>query len=84
MAGILVAFYPHGRNKEGSYDSICLDCFATVAFGKSKAELTEFDKTHVCIPSAMVQRTFDRRELEEDKNQTYLRYVRTRKTRASR
>jgi hypothetical protein len=48
MADKLIASYPHRRKKDGSYDSICLTCFVTVAFGKSEAELTEFDKKHIC------------------------------------
>jgi hypothetical protein len=36
MADKLIAFYPHRRNKDGSYDSICPTCFVTVAFGKSE------------------------------------------------
>jgi len=49
-------FYPHRRNKDGSYDSICLTCFLTVAFGKSETELTEFDKKHVCEYFPLSQR----------------------------
>jgi hypothetical protein len=60
MADKLIAFYPHRRNKDGSYDSICLTCFITVAFGKSEAELMEFDKKHICEFSVLSQRAFNR------------------------
>jgi hypothetical protein len=61
MADKLIAFYPHRRNKDGSYDSICLTCFVTVAWGKSEAELMQFDKMHVCEYTTLSQRTFDRK-----------------------
>jgi hypothetical protein len=40
--------YPHRRNKDGSYDSICLTCFLTVSHAKTEAELKEQDMAHVC------------------------------------
>jgi hypothetical protein len=60
MADRLIAVYPHRRNNDGSYDSICLTCFATVAFGKSEAELMKLDKQHVCEFSTLSQRAYDR------------------------
>jgi hypothetical protein len=60
MADKVIAFYPHRHNKDGSYDSICLNCFVTVASRKSEAELIEFDKVHVCEYSVLSQRSFDR------------------------
>ena len=40
--------YPHRRNKDGSYDSICLTCFLTVSHAYTEAELTEQEMAHVC------------------------------------
>jgi hypothetical protein len=60
MAEKLIAFYPHRRNKDGSYDSICLNCLLTVATGKSEAELMKLDEKHVCEYSTLSQRAFDR------------------------
>ena len=60
MADKLIAFYPHRPNKDGSYDSICLTCFVTVAFGKSEAELMNLDTHHVCEFSTLSQRAIDR------------------------
>jgi hypothetical protein len=62
MAGKLKPLYPHRRNKDGSYDSICLTCFATLAFGKSEAELMKYEKMHTCEFSTLSQRFFDRRK----------------------
>lgn len=41
-------FYPHRRTNDGSYISICLQCFATVARSLAEEELAEHDKGHVC------------------------------------
>jgi hypothetical protein len=60
MLGRPSTFYPRRRNKDGSYDSICLTCFVTVAFGKSESELMKYDKMHVCEFSTLSQRVFDR------------------------
>jgi len=57
----LIVNYPHRRNYDGSYDSICLTCYATIATGKSEAELWEHDKRHICKPSTLSQRAFDTR-----------------------
>jgi hypothetical protein len=48
-------FFPHRRNRDGSYDSICLTCFATVGSGTHE-ELVKYDKEHVCEPSRVAQR----------------------------
>ena len=66
MADKVIAFYPHRRNKDGSYDSICLNCFVTVASGKSEADLTELDKVHVCEYSTLSQRAFESSVVVQD------------------
>jgi hypothetical protein len=48
-------FFPHRRNLDGSYSSICLKCFATVAADKTQDELTELDKLHVCEMTPLSQ-----------------------------
>ena len=40
--------FPHRRNRDGTYDSICVHCFATVGTGKTEDELLEAEKLHVC------------------------------------
>jgi len=47
MASTLRTF-PHRHNRDGSFDSICLKCFATVANTATEIELTALDKTHAC------------------------------------
>jgi hypothetical protein len=40
--------YPHRCNGDGSYDSICRRCFATVGTGRTEAELELAEALHVC------------------------------------
>jgi hypothetical protein len=48
MTAIRIPFFPHRLNKDGTYDSICLQCYATVANARTSAELEEYDVKHVC------------------------------------
>jgi hypothetical protein len=56
----LPPFFPHRRNPNGSFDSICLKCLLTIANARTEAELEKHDKDHVCNPSAVSQRIFNR------------------------
>jgi hypothetical protein len=60
MADKLISFYPHRINRDGTYDSICLTCFATIASARREEELKEPDRNHVCRPATLSQRAFDR------------------------
>jgi hypothetical protein len=60
MVAILPPLFPHRRNADGSFDSICLKCLLTIAKAKTEAELDRHDKNHVCIPSILSQRSLDR------------------------
>jgi hypothetical protein len=62
MADTLIAFYPHRKNHDGTYDSICLTCFATVASARHEEELIGPDGKHICRPATLSQRAFDRRQ----------------------
>jgi hypothetical protein len=55
MAFQTVPFFPHRRNQDGSFDSICLTCFVTVASHKTEDALKELDKNHVCANSLLSQ-----------------------------
>ena len=48
---------PHRRNRNGSWDSICLTCFATVATTPFEPDLAEQDRLHVCTPAVLSQRS---------------------------
>jgi hypothetical protein len=57
-------FYPHRLNSDGSFESICLTCFATFATAETESELLEYDKRHICEPTTVSQRAVDRKLLE--------------------
>ena len=42
--------FPHRRNVDGSHDSICTVCLATVATVQREWELADCESTHVCEP----------------------------------
>jgi hypothetical protein len=67
MAAELNTFYPHRRNRNGTFDSICLKCFLTVAHTKTEPELLAYDRLHVCNYWAVSRLTLDRRMMEKTK-----------------
>jgi hypothetical protein len=40
--------FPHRHNFDGSYDSICTKCYATVARAEKEESLSSSESTHVC------------------------------------
>jgi hypothetical protein len=60
MADILTAYFPHRHNRDGSYDSICLTCFATVVSARTTRELITPNKEHICNSATMIQRAYDK------------------------
>jgi len=60
MVLTLPPFFPHRRNRDGSFDSICLKCLITIASTRIEADLVRHDRIHVCMPSILSQRAFDR------------------------
>jgi hypothetical protein len=42
--------FPHRHNNDGSYDSICAACFATVASARVEELLCAHELAHVCDP----------------------------------
>jgi hypothetical protein len=55
-------FYPHRQNPDGSIDSICLRCFATVATAMDVSELHSYDKAHVCEAASLANRSLSSRK----------------------
>ena len=49
MASQLTCRFPHRHNKDGSHDSICISCFATVASVRNEVELAQHEQDHVCV-----------------------------------
>jgi hypothetical protein len=48
--------YPHRRNEDGSYDSICTTCYTTVASSWSEAALAEHESAHTCDSALLAER----------------------------
>lgn len=40
--------FPHRRNPDGTFDSICTQCFVTVATEGTEAELQSAERSHAC------------------------------------
>jgi hypothetical protein len=56
----LSPFFPHRRNADGSFDSICLKCLLTIATARTEADLKRHEENHICIPSILSQQAFSR------------------------
>jgi hypothetical protein len=48
MAKVTIPPFPHRRNRDGTFDSICGQCFQTVATKATEAELHVAEKDHEC------------------------------------
>ena len=44
------ARFPHRSNKDGSFDSICPSCLATIICVRHESELSVHEDAHVCDP----------------------------------
>jgi hypothetical protein len=42
--------FAHRRNADGSYDSICTKCYATIASAAREEALSSIESAHVCDP----------------------------------
>jgi hypothetical protein len=51
----VLTLFPHRRNRDGLYDSICSRCFATVVRSKPEAEMKVLEMAHVCDPSSLAR-----------------------------
>ena len=50
------AIFRHRHNPNGSWDSICMNCFLTVTNAKSEDDLLEPEKSHDCAELLAVKR----------------------------
>jgi hypothetical protein len=48
--------FPHRLNRNGSYDSICTTCLATVSTQLREADLVAAEEEHVCDSLSMAAR----------------------------
>jgi hypothetical protein len=51
----LLKSFPHRHNADGSHDSICTACFATVAKVRNEDDLTNFESAHLCEPVGLYE-----------------------------
>ena len=49
-------FYPHRKNSNGNYDSICLTCLAAIGSSKDEEELRELEKDHSCADTFAIHK----------------------------
>ena len=43
--------FPHRVNSDGTIDSICDQCFATIATSSLESDLASLEATHICEPA---------------------------------
>jgi hypothetical protein len=48
MANSQNPVFPHRRNADSTFDSICIRCFQTIATSHSEADLKAGEDAHVC------------------------------------
>lgn len=56
--------FSHRPNWDGTFDSICRECFVTVATAKREADLEKPEKMHACDP--WTRQRFGKMKREED------------------
>ena len=49
MHELLQVHFRHRHNVDGIIDSICCECFATVASVRIESELTDMEEAHECV-----------------------------------
>ena len=59
----LASEFPHRCNKDGTIDSICPRCFATIGTSTWEADLEKMEAAHMCSPE---QLSYLRREPRKD------------------
>jgi hypothetical protein len=42
--------FAHRANPDGTFDSICTACFATISRQECEADLEQFERSHTCNP----------------------------------
>jgi hypothetical protein len=55
MSPQISSHFPHRINSDGSFDSICTVCLATIACVEKEDELAGFETAHVCNPGRIAQ-----------------------------
>jgi hypothetical protein len=53
----------HRQNNDGTFDSICCSCFATIATTKDEHQLEAFEQRHDCVELARERLLGDKQEV---------------------
>ncbi len=56
MAEIWNPAHPHRQKFDGTFDTICLLCFATIANARVEADLAEHESDHACDQAFLAER----------------------------
>ncbi len=57
MSAERMVIFPHRQNEDGTFDSICPDCFSTVVRGLyTESQLAEFEDQHACYSDLSAER----------------------------
>lgn len=56
MTESAVPVYPMRKKLDGSLDSLCLNCLATIPTAKHEIDLDRYEAIHVCHPSFFMKR----------------------------
>jgi hypothetical protein len=57
MPLLAATFFPHRSNRDGSFNSICLNCFVTVGDHRTEEELVKMDAQHICKSTPLSRRS---------------------------
>ena len=68
--------FPHRHNANGTHDSICTECFATVATASDESRLAEHESAHVCNAVDLCRISQCRPNLYAGPTDFWLRYKR--------
>jgi hypothetical protein len=57
--------FAHQDNRDGTHDSICMECLASITTVGSESELSQHESVHVCDPVNLHRMNRDRTPLPD-------------------
>ena len=58
--------FPHRTNRDGTIDSICPHCFATIGTSTWEADLEDIEAAHICDPARLTYYKERRKPVAKD------------------
>jgi uncharacterized protein YbcV (DUF1398 family) len=55
MESISTSQFARRANRNGTFDSFCRECFATIGITQWKADIEKAEQEHVCDPARLAQ-----------------------------